>query len=402
MAAILPHLELEDETTELQEKYWECTRAASQGLGALDPLCPTPRSVINQSHAALLNVAYTRQAVIEQLAGRVITPVYSGEQLALQIDKPIEGPLWNPMASAVEVSKLLSWTTKMGAPSFSLPAGAFAMGGSCPGARAGQSIVPDADRRKAARVLLPVLDAPNVNVSLAICEFCYAEGGQYATGSVQFHQIIRYAWVQKALREDAQGNRVPAGSEENSLFVQLMIKAIEKADFKIKGAKGVEPEAKHWKNERFFRLHDSGDFFSFSYLRAWKAIANHFHPDNNKNPITFWAPSRIWAGGKIAVKTVSEINGPAEEANLILRPSGYHLNQPGPPRTEKIWSGWYAGTVVYSHEAQEEPSENYDWNCLAYAAKNGPSCRGAEDPDGRTGCRVCWKNPEMRVNYTYH
>lgn len=389
MAAILPHLAEEDETTELEQRYWDC--ASEGGLGdAQDPLCPSPQAVVDQSHAALLTVAMTRSTVVDQLRGRTITPRLRDKEVALYIDESVSGPAWNPMMP-VDATSLLSWTTKMGAPSFSLPAGASPMAGSCPGANAGQSIVPDNVRRKAARVLLPVLKAPQVELAKSICEFCYAEGGQYATGSVQYHQLVRYAWVRRAVKHDMQGRPVrnPADSE----FVQIMIDAINRADFKLR------EEPPQWQGQRFFRLHDSGDFFSVPYLHAWKAIANHFHPDNNDDPINFWAPTRIWALGPKIIGEVNRLNG-EEGSNLAIRPSAYHVNQHGP---EDLGPGWAQDSVVYQPDIKvEAEGQTFDWDCKAYAAADGPSCRGAENPDGEVGCRVCWMRPDLRVNYTLH
>lgn len=402
MASVLPHLELDNETTELQSKYWDCGKSPGLGEGP-DPLCPTPQSIVDQSHANLLTIAYTRQIVIEQLKGKTITPMRSGGDFYLQVNETIPGPVWNPMSNTAKKSRLLSWTTKMCAPSFSLPAGSKRIAGSCPGANAGQSIIPDEERERAAKLLLPVLGVDQVDLTQAICQFCYAEGGQYATGSVQFYQILRYAWTRQAIREDKDGNRIDEGEEEKSVFVQVMIRAIESADFKTKGrykkdgAKKLSPEPPQWGKQHFFRLHDSGDFFALQYLRCWKQIANHF-----KN-ITFWAPTRIWTQGERLINEVSKINGSAETSNLVIRPSGFHINMPGPPRENYNWSGWSGATTVYKHGAQAQAiGQAYDWNCKAYEVDKGPNCRDAEGENGEKGCRTCWLHKDARVNYTLH
>jgi hypothetical protein len=395
MAAIKPHL-AQDETSELEERYWGCSTSKSRGRGlgdVEDLLCPTPSEVIDQSHAELLTVAYTRKIIVEQLAGRSITPTYKAKEVALTIDEPITGPNWNPMPGGIKNTGLLSWTSKMGTPSFSLPAGASQMGGSCPGAAAGQSIVPDEDRRKAARLLLPVLkDVSQVNMAKTTCEFCYAEGGQYGSASVQYHQMVRYAWTRKALTENLQGKHVESGAQDCA-FVQIMIDAINRTDFEL----SHEPE--HWAGKRFFRLHDSGDFFSISYLKAWKHVANHFHPSRHPVPIVFWAPTRIWALGAHIIKIVNEVNG-QRDSNLIIRPSAYPIDQHGP---EKLGPGWASPSVTYTHDGKIEAlGRTFDWDCKAYDTKESPSCRGAENPDGKTGCRACWMRPDLRVNYTLH
>jgi hypothetical protein len=400
MAAIKPHLALEDETSELEERYWGCG-SKGRGLGdAADNLCPTPAEVIDQSHAELLTVAYTRKIIAEQLVGRTITPIYRAKEVVLAIDEPITGPNWNPMPGGIRNTGMLSWTTKMGTPSFSLPAGASQMGGSCPGAAAGQSIVPDDDRRKAARVLLPVLkDVTQINMAKTTCEFCYAEGGQYGSASVQYHQMVRYAWARRAITEDLQGRKLKDGSgSKDSAFVQIMIDAINRIDFEL----GHEPE--QWAGKRFFRLHDSGDFFSLSYLRAWKHVADHFHPSRHPVPIVFWAPTRIWATGEVIVRKVNEINGEGS-SNLIIRPSAYHIDQHGP---EHLGPGWAEPSVTYTHDGKVDAvGRTFDWDCKAYDTNNSPSCRGAVGPNaqgqpGKVGCRACWMRPDLRINYTLH
>jgi len=420
VAAILPHLELEHETTPDERRYWQCvTQAQEQGLSQIVPDCPTPDAIIDQAHAQLLQVAWTRRIIVDQLRDRTIRPYYDGRDIFLHLEGgPIGGPLWNPLTD-IERTNLLSWTTKMAAPSFSLAAGSKVMGGSCPGATAGQSLVPDSIRSEASKPLIQVLKLKPVKLSFAICEFCYAEHGQYAAASVQLHQLLRKAWVQRALHEDIHGNRTRPGDPQCA-FVQLMIEAIENADYCRDGCrvdkKEVLPEAQHWRRWRFFRIHDSGDMFSPEYLQGWKNIANHFHPQRyqgSHQPIRFWAPTRIWAVGPGMVETVNRINTPVEgeETNLVLRPSAYHIDQRGPGGNQgrdPLGPGWAAPTVVLRHETVESgrKAQIFDWQCEAYAAEDGPNCRKANglDQNGakKRGCRTCWMHTTSRVNYTLH
>lgn len=403
MAAIKPHLAQDDEVTELESRYWDCSRSRGEleGLGRdvheAAQTCPSPFRLIDASHAELVTLAFTRKVIVEQLEGRIITPKYKEDgEVALYIDKPISGPTWNPMLQ-VGSTRMLSWTSKMGTPSFSIPSGVTESGGACPGATAGQSLVSPELRAKAAKLLLPVLQYPGETLKLdlakAVCGTCYATGGQYGTASVQFHEIVRYAWARKAINEDVDGQRLGIGADRiNSSFAQAMIEAINRTDF------DMTKEGAHWKGQRFFRLHDSGDFFSIPYLRAWKAVAEHFHPKRHDNPIIFWAPTRIWALGKGIVDEVNRING--GDSNLKIRPSAYHVNQHGP---EKLGPGWSSPSTVYDYEGKAiAEGKTFDWDCKAYESAKGPSCRGASDPKGRIGCRACWVNPELRINYTLH
>jgi hypothetical protein len=228
---------------------------------------------------------------------------------------------------------------------------------------------------------------------------CYAEGGNYAYSSKQLAAILIYDWCKRALTAQAPSGR--------SVFVQTMIEVIERADFRLDGSLRapkddadesdepnykIHPESPRY-GRRFFRIHDSGDFWGKAYLRAWKEICDAL-PD-----IIFWAPTRIWAmpGG---IDWVNEINSPPK--NLIIRPSTYHINTPQLPA---LGPGWAAASTVFdqTHIEEAQRSGAFGWNCPAYAAQNkGHSCRAATAPDGQQGCRSCWVHPETTVNYKLH
>lgn len=414
MAAIKPHLAQDGENTELQRRYWSC----SQGLSGLSEgeVCPSPEEIAQEAHAELMNVAYIRQALTDGMVERMLGIEYEQDgSPVITIDKPVEGPAWNPSAGSKR-TRILGWTTKMGAPSFSLPAGAAAMGGACPGATAGQSLVPLRIRQPAAEKVIRVLNdargenprIDKVSITKTVCEFCYAEGGQYATSGVQNAQLMRFAWATRAVKR-------PGHVQGVTEFYSVMLDAIDHADFEL----GEEPA--QYRGQRFFRIHDSGDFFSLDYLREWKKITLYYHHKvggddltfnadgsvksygkGHPNPIWFWAPSRIWAIGPSHVAAVREINGSYPD-NFSIRPSAYHINQHGP-----FLGGWAAPSTVYDHESKPEgDGRAYHWDCQAYAVEKGPSCRGArsnpEGPgQGAVGCRECWLHPQSAVNYTLH
>ena len=440
MAAIKPHLAQDDENSEEQKAYWRCSSAGLAGLGQGE-VCPSPQEIANEAHAELLNTAWIRKALIERLLGRDKEPSHPPAKIWIEYDKdgeptiatnrPPQGPAWNPSGGARRTT-ILGWTTKMGAPSFSLPAGAHAMGGACPGATAGQTISSPSDRKILGEKLIPILNQYNkhgkqalpavegVNAAKAVCEFCYAEGGQYGTAGVQNAQLMRFAWARRAIKRPGH---VPGVSE----FCSVMLDAIDVADFK------ENKEPKHYMNKRFFRIHDSGDFYTPEYLAQWKKITLYYHPlfggeelrfaesegyevviekvgKGHPNPIYFWAPTRIWAQGQQMVDFVSKVNGIKVKGkptwdNFQIRPSAYHINQHGPFIN---LAGWAAPSTVYDKELVETAKGvAYDWNCLAYAVEKGPSCRGAfSDPEGsgkgREGCRECWLQGHKAVNYTLH
>lgn len=297
---------------------------------------------------------------------------------------------WNPPASpTMRNISLLSWTSKMGAPSFSLPAGSIELGGSCPGAAGGQSIIPTPKLKSVARKVRSVTGRP-VRLQQAICNYCYATGGQYATGQVQVAQVMRYIWVKDALRDGT--------------FVDTMVWAIQHANYYLDGSKrkvqiknGVEKVTPAYLPERhpgrYFRIHDSGDFFDQKYLQAWKEIADRL-PD-----IMFWAPTRCWAT-TWGVDAVNRIN--ADPRNLIIRPSAYCTNEPAP---ENLGPGWAGGSTVYAPlpKLDGQLRGAFDWDCQAYTLNDkNKSCRNARDPNGSIGCRACWRYDQIVVNYTLH
>jgi hypothetical protein len=449
MAAIIPHLEVTEDITPIERAYDMCVGSLDgDEFGEDHPACPAPQAVLSDAHAGLLGLVFVREAVFESLQDLQFT-VHPGNikdkdtrNVYLVLDRPIgPGPAWNPATDPnVQQYKLLSWTSKMNAPSWSIPAGAPQIGGACPGAIAGQSIAPPGDRRANARLVNIGLKRPQstpVNLALAICEQCYATGGQYSTGQVQFAQTLRYLWVRQAIDFEVPA---PDGSRSTA-FIETMVYAINNVDYLLNGGtvkeeqaitnpetgeitivEQVQPLPPEPTGRRFFRIHDSGDFFSPKYLKQWKQIADRL-PD-----ITFWAPSRIWATSW-GIDLVNEINAPHARSanNLIIRPSAYEVNAAGP---ENLGPGWAGATTVlqveqnlgmepeleqYVYDRAKRfppkmtgPDLRYTWNCQAYATDDkGHTCRkavappGLGGPDGK-GCRACWIAPNEIVNYSLH
>jgi hypothetical protein len=485
MAAILPHLEVPHQATPVEAAYDACVSTLhGPDLGEDAPGCPAPLAVLADLHAGLLNMVFLRDAVNLDFQGRAFTAQVGDKDggdrrsVYLVLDDAVgEGPPWSPATDArVRQYGLLSWTSKMNAPSWSIPAGAPQIGGSCPGAQAGQSVVEGGERtiKYVNLGLGKPPDAP-VNLAKAICQTCYATGGQYSTGHVQFAQALRFAWAQQAVNIEVPG---PDGTPSTA-FIETLVYAIANANYELAGSARlnkktglIDVEPPEPTGRRFFRIHDSGDFFDEAYLRQWKVIADRL-PD-----ITFWAPSRIWAT-KWGTRAVNAINAPrapghptlraaglAEDPlNLIIRPSGYEINEPGPTKLgdKKLGNGWAAPTVVIALEQnagmtvereehavaieipalrrlaahvqaaplmkpakktkrlaqinrrlanaqprQTGPDPRYTWDCRAYATDDqGHTCRNAVAPPGfggpdGTGCRACWIAPDEIVNYTLH
>lgn len=272
----------------------------------------------------------------------------------------------------------------------------------------------------ALRIHVPVFDLLNVGdehqflANGITVSNCYAEGGQYSTGQVQFAQVLRYAWTKQAIADGS--------------FVDVMDWAVKNADFMLDGGwekiETTDPETGETRKERqrvdpervehdgtrglYFRLHDSGDYWSMPYIAAWREIADR-NPD-----ITFWSPSRVWAVRSLR-EAVNVYNTPVR--NLIIRPSAYHINEP-PPSVDELGTGWSAGSCAFkdtkkpSQESRLGPNDPYQWDCQAYQTDNDKvTCRGAMAPDGQKGCRACWRFGRsdehgratgLVINYTLH
>jgi len=421
MAAVTPHLEQQNDPSETsaekeysREGTFEQKVQRAEGLGdaVLYPLTKKGQQALQSSHAELLRLAYSRKVILEQLKDRSFQVVVKGRSITLQLDEAITGPEWNRVGSgAVRNVDLLSWTKKMGCPSFSLPAGAPQLGGTCPGATAGQSVVPKAALEKAQARLEKITGRP-VLLADATCERCYATGGNYYYGSSLMAQMVRDIWTRQALKDGT--------------FVDTMSWAIDNADYMLEGGHvGSGKNKAVYDPERFpgrfFRIHDSGDFFNPEYMAAWRRIADNFRAGADR--ITFWAPTRVWAT-EWGAEAIAKNGGD----NLVIRPSSYHINEDAAPRMQ----GGAAWSVCWNKEVKDRTltfpersktgmsgapvaregygSEPFGWDCQAYAVTDeAHSCRNARGPvktgggsHNDTGCRACWVQPQLSVNYTEH
>lgn len=243
-----------------------------------------------------------------------------------------------PKIGKIEHIPIFTATSKMACPSFSLPAGT--KGGSCPASALGEK-EPD-----------------------FICYGCYATSGNYHYFNVKAPQMIRLEWVRRMIK----------GKSEK--FINAMVAAIQqynsvprKARALQKGMGGIP------QSQEYFRIHDSGDFFTKKYFNTWCRIAEAL-PD-----IQFWAPVRVWALPKgnwdKSLATAPE--------NLIIRPSALHFNEEPP-----YINGCAGGTSV----CIEGRKKIGTYQCPAYTYEE-KTCASAH-------CRVCWDNPDTEVNYPPH
>jgi hypothetical protein len=120
----------------------------------------------------------------------------------------------------------------------------------------------------------------------------------------------------------------------------------------------------------FFRVHDSGDFFSPSYIDAWVQVIAA------TPSIRYWAPTRSWhiardKGGRWAASFAALNLLP----NTAIRPSALQRGDDAP-----ALPGWAAGSGVKAE----------GWNCPASTTNN--ECQS---------CRACW-SPETAIYYHWH
>lgn len=178
---------------------------------------------------------------------------------------------------------------------------------------------------------------------------CYAQKGQYGNPIVQNAQNVRWEWV----RECA------ADKEGEAVFLDTMVSALTWATRK----------------ERYFRIHDSGDFFSPIYVRMWATVMRAL-PD-----VRFWAPTRSWHtnGGTRPANLIilAQLQTLVRDcANVTIRPSALLIEEDAP----RV-AGLSAGSGVKST----------DYTCPA--SSQGNACQD---------CRACWDQPQTAIFYHLH
>lgn len=375
----------------------------ARGLGASD--VQDAAAYLSKSHAALIYTSWTRAYWYEHLKGMSFTveqAKYTGKgggkytphrTVRLIADQPLgNGPAWNPLPAANRNFDLIGYTTKMACPSFDLPAGALETGGTCPGAKGGQSVVPREKRLVALRLIAEHVPEDKFAdegqaLAAAVCQSCYATRGNFVYANIQLQEMLRYLWAHHAMDVPALA---PDGSKSTA-FIETMTAAIANADFSGGGAPPSEV-AKRYGYGHFFRIHSSGDFFNKKYFQQWLMIVRRFPQ------VAFWAPTRIWAApGFKWREALAEAGG--MPPNLTLRPSAYYVNGQAPVRVQPM----SAGTTVFEDKVKGSVRGRFDADCPAYKAKSSLTC--AQSPsvaDGQTICRACWVLRDQVINYTLH
>lgn len=287
----------------------------------------------------------------------------------------------------IESFSPFSTTSKMAAPSFSLPAGPRGPGGgSCPSSA-----------------------LRGVGNKAFICHECYALYGHYLRPEQYAIRELRMRWVLRLLRRPGA-------------FADAMVRALEEVHDRPPGHAGM------W-NMRYFRVHDSGDFMgSPAYVREWSEVARRFasarpKADGSDRPaMVLWAPTRDWVFFPEVVRDglppdrgdvppTRELgarpNAALAEAmraappNLVIRPSALHVGD-APPVIEGLAAG---STVLQPEQVGVEGdgiercghrSSGPHCHCPAYERSEPWTLSGnCED----AACRTCWNRPDTSVDY---
>lgn len=257
-------------------------------------------------------------------------------------------------------ASLFTFTSKMSCPSFSIPAGPTT-NGTCPASKP-QSIEAEGSYTQHS----PALSEMPMGETF-ICDVCYAGKNNYLMyPGVSLGQMAKKKWVTKAMRS---GNFADLMADAIDMLLDTRIEDVLKA---------------HLVSNRFFRIHDSGDFYTGEYYEAWVQICKEFlgKLGGGTGPlIYFWAPTRMW----VYQKNLGIMQRSAPPANLAVRPSTLFTSAPPP-----MIPGLAAGSTSVQGRAPEPI-----WNCPAYEGAEEASCAG-------TRCRVCWTMKKRPVNYMTH
>lgn len=255
---------------------------------------------------------------------------------------------------------LFTFTSKMSCASFSIPAGPT-KNGTCPASR------PENIERDGSYQQYHPAMSEMPHGQIFICDVCYAGKNRYLQyASMSLGQMAKRQWVLDTMEDGSFADRMTEALE------MLLDPRIE--DF-LKS---------RLVSNRFFRIHDSGDFMKASYYEAWVEVCSRFLGKMGKTDkplIYFWAPTRMWVYEAFQ-KLFRDVKPPP---NLALRPSALFTSAPPP-----MIPGLAAGSTSIEGKFGGDV-----WDCPAYEGAEVASCAG-------TRCRRCWTMKKQGVNYRTH
>lgn len=358
-----------------------------------------PRSM----HSALARTHWVRNAVEHFLQRVRFRHEWDGSELALRITESpfkrgntpiVPNNIVSFARGGSDVSKVQVWSegnSKMDCPSYDVPSGGTAIGGTCPGANPGQSIISGPARRDVLPPAPGTSEPVRVNQPLTICNACYAESGSYAYADNQVRNVLRYWWTSAMV------------SKHYDDWVRLMCASVVRLRFPAGTPGNILP----------VRLHSSGDFFNQVYASAWMEVADRLASgDETERRIRFWAPTRTWAvpgWQEFWARELPKLRGD----NFTVRASAYHFDDPAPGKLAP--NNAMGSTSIYAtpEEVQQKRTDfrargderaRFDWQCPTYAAGTSETknCSSSPNPMGGTHCRACWVLPDARINYAAH
>ena len=306
---------------------------------------------------------------------------------------PIVGRYDSGTEFPINKAALFTNTSKMPGPSFAIPAGPPAFGGTCPASALGE-VVSKSRATLTTRSGVEIKRLPIVGLSDAesvepgkkglvhgvrasyagdetfVCRACYALNGNYNYPSKQINDMMHLAWLEYEL---SQGGPERLGHA---------------LAFAIQHVNATRPEG----FQPYFRIHDAGDFYREDYLEAWVVCASMM------THMRFWAPTRQWVFAKwTGLLASAQERVRAAGGWLTIRPSVLDIGDIEPK------TGPSAGSGVSS-----EDNNPCIWICPVYN-KLIPK----PQPDGTTkleeaascleaSCTACWDTPDIPVSYGAH
>jgi hypothetical protein len=227
----------------------------------------------------------------------------------------------------------------------------------------------------------------NISDPTFICNACYALIGNYQTKPAP----IRRQQIARVYAEIAVADGVFARQMITALRYAYNLPAKNRRTT-VKDKKTGVKRTVDYSTTRYFRIHDSGDFFNIKYFEAWCEIAEAFR--RSKWKTRFWAPTRVILGRDN--KPIKKWHDAMKQApdNLIVRPSSLYFLQM-PPDVPGLAAG---STAVIEHPTNPSIPGEIDGvkMCPAYRLKAGfRTCRDV-------GCRTCWNEPDVRISYPAH
>jgi hypothetical protein len=346
----------------------------------VEPLCPEFSDLGQDAQGWYVSRRTGERQWRESNTGLVLELARSvtvADMVSLWFPKYLEGKRRGKPVKPTDVVsgevELFTRTTKMGCYSFNMTAGPVDLGGSCPGARMAFDVRVRGEKKVKTDEQLAILAAREyaaVDLRDAVparseearrrflCNGCYALKGNYVVPNVALNQIIKHRWVTE--------HALPTGT-----FVGAMVKGIRRVQHNRRKAR--RPTTVYglaaWTHPNFFRIHDSGDFFSAEYLYAWFEVCRKL-PD-----IHFWAPTRVWTDPKMGKVLAEALRAGDVPENLAMRPSGLFFDGPQ-PRIRGLAGGTSSSNfqIVDTGDGEMEVRIEHcgkeAWACPAYLPTN--------------------------------